>query len=97
MRFRGSSRCCPKPLRGTRRLAGLSLALMAVLSGPLRVAAQCDADKVQKATAGASGYQRIDDTLCEGIYGKDVSGDVLSFVSLTEPMSLETYEPLHIA
>jgi hypothetical protein len=72
------------------------LALVVIVAAPLGIAAQCDADKINKATAGANGYRRIDDTLCEGIFGKDVSGNVLTFVSLTEPMFLDTYEPLHI-
>jgi len=79
--------------------SGIMLGLAAVVLLPVGGVAQCDDDKLQKASEGGSGYRKIDDTLCEGIYGKDVSGDVLTFVSLTEANSLyfETYEPLQIA
>lgn len=71
--------------------------LLMLVAFPVGVAAQCDVDKEKKASAGANGYRRIDATLCEGIYGQDVSGDVLTLVALTEPAYLETYEPVGIS
>ncbi len=97
MRCRGPLPRGRSPLHARWIPAGLVLGFAVVISCPLGVTAQCDGDKIQKATAGANGYQKIDATLCEGIYGKDVSGDVLTFVSFTEPMFFETYEPLQIA
>ncbi len=95
MRFHGPFPRGRSPLRARWIPAGFVLGLAAV-SCPLGVAAQCDDDKIQKATPGGSGYHQIDATLCEGIYGRDVSGAVLTLVGFTEPMYFETYDPLKI-
>ncbi len=63
---------------------------------PAGVAAQCDADKIQKAVGGANGYRQVHASMCEGFYGRNVSGAVLTFVGLTEPKYLDTHDLVRI-
>ncbi len=81
------------PVRLGKRFActALGLGVVAVLAQPVTASAQCDEARLRNAAGGASGYQKRDANLCEGIYGPDVSGDVLTFVGLT---ASEAYEPL---
>ena len=92
--------CCPARPAGNwlgfRRdvrllLTGLGFGFVALLAQPVTAEAQCDEARLRNAAGGASGYQKVDANVCEGIYGPDVSGDVLTFVGLT---ASESYEPL---